>query len=265
MDRIVVQLRIILNETHKGLTLTWNYKFNLVSEFMGYGLVFISINFLIGRGQMDRELLAPSLLGYLTWFYALTAISNMSWNLREETQTGTLEQMYMSPLPGYLLLMGRVLATFIVTTALVILVGVWLVLMLDIVIPMRLQGVVVLLITVMGLFGFGFVIGGATLLFKRVEAFASLSQNMLIFLNGGLLPIEYFPDWLADIARLLPSTQGIIVLRRVVLDKESLVDVWQSGDLGWLIVHSAIYCIGGLLIFKWCEHAARRQGTLGQY
>ena len=52
----------------------------------------------------------------------------------------------------------------------------------------------------------------------------------------------------AGIAKTLPSTQGIIVLRRVILDGQSLVAVWQDGSLGWLILHSALYFVGGLLI-----------------
>ncbi len=69
----------------------------------------------------------------------------------------------------------------------------------------------------------------------------------------------------AGIAKTLPSTQGIIVLRRVILDGQSLAAVWQDGSLGWLILHSVLYFGGGLLIFRLWEQIAKRRGSLGQY
>jgi ABC-2 type transport system permease protein len=90
-------------------------------------------------------------------------------------------------------------------------------------------------------------------------------QNGLLFLSGALLPVEAMPEWLAAIARTLPSTQGIVVLRRVVLDGQSLASVWQDGSLIWLIVHSAIYLTVGCLFFSVCEQIAKKQGSLGQY
>jgi ABC-2 type transport system permease protein len=90
-------------------------------------------------------------------------------------------------------------------------------------------------------------------------------QYFLVFLNGALLPVELFPPWLAFIARLLPTTQGIIVLRQVGLEGMSLAETWQAGTLVWLIVHSAVFFTLGWFIFKWCEKIARQRGLLGQY
>jgi ABC-2 type transport system permease protein len=86
-----------------------------------------------------------------------------------------------------------------------------------------------------------------------------------MFLNGALLPVDKFPAWLALVARLLPGTQGIIVLRRVVLDDETLATVWRSGSLGWLALHSAVFFLFGWLVFRVCERHARQRGMLGQY
>ena len=90
-------------------------------------------------------------------------------------------------------------------------------------------------------------------------------QNALLFLNGAFLPVDRLPVWMEAFARTLPTTQGIIVLRRIVLDGASLAAVWQEGSLIWLVVHSAVYFVVGWFFFKWCEKKAREQGALGQY
>jgi ABC-2 type transport system permease protein len=130
---------------------------------------------------------------------------------------------------------------------------------------MNAAGVLVLLLTLLGILGFGFLIAGAVLVFKQVESLANLVQNVLIFLNGSLLPVEQMPRWLSSVAHVLPTTQGIVVLRRVVLDGQRLAAVWRDGSLPWLIAHSGLFLLAGWTVFLFCERAAKRQGSLGQY
>lgn len=258
-------LRAILNETYKGLLLLWDYRFNLLMEAAAICFVFVGLNFLIGNGELSQEQLDSSLLGYIVWLYTFMAVTNMGWSLREEAQTGTLEQAFMSPLPAQLLILGRALANFISTSITISLITVVLVPLLGISVPIRWGGALVFAWTMIGLFGLGFIVGGATLVFKQVESFAYLAQYGLMFLNGSLLPVDKLPEGMAHLARLLPGTQGIIVLRRVLLDGASLADVWHDGSLVGLVLHSSLFFATGWFFFHWCEIYARRRGTLGQY
>jgi ABC-2 type transport system permease protein len=258
-------VRVLFNETYKGLLLLWEYKFNLLMESVMICGVFIGLNFLIGNGTLPQDQLASSLLGYIVWLYTFMAVSNMGWSLREEVQTGTLEQMFMSPLPPQLLMMGRSLANVVSTTLTIVGITVVLMLVLGVGFSIGVDGLLVFGLTLIGLFGLGFIVGGTTLVFKHVESFAYLAQYGLMFLNGALLPVDKFPAGLALAARLLPGTQGIIVLRRVVLDDETLGSVWRSGSLGWLVLHSAGFFLFGWLVFRVCERHARQRGMLGQY
>ena len=258
-------LLVTYNEAVKGLKLTWDYKFNLLMLGIMNSIVFVGISFFIGQGELNADLMTPALLGYLVWFFAVTVIFDMNTNLAQEAQTGTLEQLYMSPVSSSFIFIGRTIATLITGSLMMVLIGVGLGQALGLSIPMNWQGIAVIGVTIFGLLGFGFMIGGATLLFKQVSPLANLLQNILLFLNGALLPIHLMPDWLAAVAKTLPTTQGIVVLRSVVLDGASLADVWRNNSLIWLIVHSATYLLAGWLIFKVCETAAKKQGTLGKY
>lgn len=255
----------LLGEIRKNLLISWTYRANMLVSTFTIGFVFVGIGFLMGQGELDPDQLASMFLGYLAWFYTLAAIGDLSWGLRGEMNAGTLEQMSMSPTPIGLVLMGRVFANLMLSTAQILVQGGVFFLLLGIRIPMRWEGIPVLAVTLVGVFGFGFLIAGATLVFKQFESFANLMQNALLFLNGTILPIDVMPGWLAGIGKTLPSTQGIIVLRRVVLDGQSLVAAWQDGSLVWLVVHSAIYLAVGWLVFGYCERVAKVQGSLGQY
>ena len=249
----------------KGFWLLWSYRYNSIAELVTIAIMFIGLSFLLSRGQMNSAEVSSTLLGYLVWFFGITAISNMSFNLTEEARAGTLEQMFMSPVPITVIVIGRVFAMMVVAVAQVFLVGLSIMLLMGLEIPLRWEGIPIFFVTIFGFLGFGFIIGGITLLYKQVHSIAGLIQNTLIFLTGAIVPVSVFPNWLEFFTQLLPSTQGIIVLRDVVLEDQSLFAVWQDGSLILLFLNSGLYFVGGLLIFTLCENIARRQGNLGQY
>lgn len=262
---MIVASLAMYNEIYKRLLITWDYKFNVLMQLVMVGIIFIGASFLLGNGQFNPQQLASLFLGYIVWLYARIVIMSTSGDLVGEAQEGTLEQMYMSPAPAEILALGRTLATLIVTTLMVFLISCVLVFLLGIHIPLRWESIPVLFLTLVGLFGFTLMLGGAALVFKQIEALADLFQNLLLFLTGSLLPINRFPDWLAAISRTLPITQGIDVLRNVTLGGQSLASAWTNGSLPWLVIHSLLYLVAGWIIFKWCEKVAKQQGSLSHY
>lgn len=256
---------VIGNEIYKGLLTTWSYKFNLFMESIMLIMMFIGITFFAGGGELRPERLPPTLLGFIVTFFAMNAIGTMSYNLQQEAQQGTLEQWYMSPVPASVVQLGRTLTTFVVSIATLIPISIPLIWMFDIQIPWRWQSIPVFIILLLGVYGFGFAVGGATMLFKQIGPLANMVQNLLLFLNGAFLPVEQFPGLGQTIAHTLPTTQGIILMRRIIFDDETLGQLLRDGSLMWLIIHSAFYFIAGVLIFTVAERAARRRGLLAQY
>jgi len=260
-----IKLLAIFNETYKRLLIIWDYRFNILTQLVTVAFIFIGATFFLGGGKFDTKQLPSLFLGYLVWFYARIVILTTSEDLMSEAQSGTLEQMYMSPVPTELLVLGRMFATLISTTIMVLLASISLIWLMHISIPMRWEGLPVLLLTLGGLFGFSLMLGGAALVFKQIEALADLLQNALLFLTGSLLPVSHFPNWLATFTKTLPITQGIIVIRNIMLGGQSLSSAWSDGSLIWLAIHSTLYLCAGWLLFKWCERIAKKQGSLSHY
>jgi len=262
---VTIKLLAIFNETYKRLLIIWDYRFNILTQLVTVAFIFIGATFFLGGGKFDTKQLPSLFLGYLVWFYARIVILTTSEDLMSEAQSGTLEQMYMSPVPTELLVLGRMLATLISTTIMVLLASISLIWLMRINIPMRWEGLPVLLLTLVGLFGFSLMLGGAALVFKQIEALADLLQNALLFLTGSLLPVSHVPKWLATFTKTLPITQGIIVIRNIMLGGQSLSSAWSDGSLIWLAIHSTLYLCAGWLLFKWCERIAKKQGSLSHY
>ncbi len=252
-------------ETWKGIQIMWTYKFALVGDVLGLFIVFLGINFFIGQGEFDPDSLAFTLLGFCLWTYAAFAIGNMTHALREEQQQGTLEQMCMGNSSFAGLLFGRTLATFIWNTLIILVGGGSITLLFRLDLGLNWQALPIFLLTLLGLYGLGFLAGGATLLFKNVLSFTNLLQNVLLFINGAIVPVTLFPEWLTRLSRVLPTTLSIETMRLVTIEETSLQEAWRMGPLPSLVFHSILWFAVGLLLFLASEREARRRGLLGQY
>ncbi|HLG78428.1 MAG TPA: ABC transporter permease [Ktedonobacteraceae bacterium] len=255
----------LYNETSRRLILTWSYRFNLIVEVLEVLLLYVGISLFVGNGKLSSGQLAGTLIGYIIWFYARVMIMSTGSELIGEAHAGTLEQMYMSPLPPVVLLLGRMIAILVTTTILLIPPFLILVAVFHIQYTFHWESIPVLLLTLGGLLGFSLAISGAALVFKQIDSLADLTQNLMLFLTGALLPVTLFPGWLANFAKTLPITQGIIVLRALILDDKSLGNVWADGSLFWLLVNAVAYTCVGAFIFVLCERSARNSGSLGHY
>ncbi len=256
---------ILYNETRRRLLILWDYKSNILTQIFMMILIFVGATFLIGGGQFRPDQITSMLLGYTVWYYARIVIMNTSSEMLSEAQIGTLEQVYMSPAQPAWILLARMFVLLITSTIIVILPTILIATLLEIHFPFRWEGLIVFALTLVGLFGFALALSGAALVLKQIDTLADLIQNVLLFLTGSLLPITHFPRWLFIFAQMLPITQGIFVLRNVVIQGQSLISAWNDGSLLWLIINSSIYLCIGRYTYVFCERFAKMKGSLGQY
>ena len=253
------------NELVKEFSILWNYRTNTILEIALYSVIFLAIGFFLTEGRFDEQTITSLWIGYFLWFLANRAISGVANNISTEASTGTLEQMYMSPAPTWALFVSRVLSTVLISVVQITFITAVIALNSSARIPLAAEFLLVTCLTMAGLFGVGLMVGGATLILKHTSALSATASNALLFLNGAIMPVDRFPTWLESISLLLPTTQGIIVLRKIGLDGESLVSTWSDGSLGFLIGHSALLLVLGLATFRYAEYVGRRKGVLGHY
>jgi ABC-2 type transport system permease protein len=253
------------NEIAKGLIDLWRGKIASFLELILFGLFFLAITFALGRGTFHREQVAPLLLGFVGYIFFHMQTNRLFWGLLGEVQSGTLEQMYLSPLPSWLLTIGLQVASIVEAALSALLLYLFIDLVVLVAIPLRWAALLPLVMLVLGSVGYSLILGGLTLLFKRLEILKDLFQTVVLIFGGALVSLERMPGWMATIARFLPLTPGVEVLRKTLLDQVSLGTLAGDGTLLWLVGSAAAYLLLGIVIFRWCERIAKRRGTLGQY
>lgn len=202
--------------------------------------------------------LSQVVVSYALWALTMFALGALTYDLTQEAQQGTLEQLSMSPFGLSHVLVARVFST------LGVFFGVWIVLLvsmmattgrwlnIDVVSVLPLLG-----LTMLGIVGVGFVLAGLAIVFKRVQNALQIHQIAIFALV--VAPLDQVP-----IVKYLPLAWGAALLRRVMVDGTSIFRI-PAGDLLFLLANSAVYFFGGILVFRLFERAARERGLLGHY
>src|SRR5579859_6735556 len=114
------------NEVRKGLMIAWSEKLQIVFELPFYALLILLLGPLlnagheIGAGRVvwslhsrSTSLLVLALIPAMVLYFQAV---KLFWRLLAEIQSGTFEQIYLSPLPSWLVAAaGRVVAALIET------------------------------------------------------------------------------------------------------------------------------------------------------
>ncbi|MDR5695719.1 MAG: ABC transporter permease [Armatimonadota bacterium] len=221
------------------------------------------------RAIATGDLLPPSeglagqaIVGFFLWYLALFAIDSMSQAIGEEAQTGTLEQFYLARWDFALMLFFRFVASLASSMVMAIPLFLLLKFSTGATVPLDLiRASLIVGITTIGLCGFGYVLAGLTLLFKRLGNAISIVQFGLLFL--ALTPIERLSPPLKLAAATLPLAQGVKLLRVTLEDGGTLSASLLQMVL--LIANALVYLLIGLLWFRWAEKMARERGLMSHY
>jgi len=230
----------------------------LVTMYIVFLVIFYGARGIGGVALATGNTLEGILVGYLLWALAIMAYSELSWDLYNEAQMGTLEQLYVSPI-GFkwinaysmlsnlvfqFALSGVLLALMMVST------GKYLNLDIFSVIPL-------FLLALSSAYGIGFAVGGLALIFKRVRSFFQIVQ--FVFVAFIAVPIEQFPPIV-----YMPLSMTNHLLRQVMVHGLSIWEL-NRGELLIGVITGVVYLALGLLAFTKCERIAKNKGLLGHY
>lgn len=248
----------------KNFLIVWRYPFNLVSGVLSLFLIFLVIFYgakALGGGSASAsfgETLSGIVMGFMLWSFILFAFSDLTWEIINEAQQGTLEQLYMSPLGFGWVVICHILTWLVINLTLTLgmlflmmaVTGRWLNVDFLSVLPL-------MLLTVAGVYGLGFAMAGLALVFKQVQAAFQIFQFVWIILIA--VPVSSF-----SFLKYLPVSWGTNLIGRIMIGGLSIFDL-PLRDLLFLIANSTVYFGLGFLAFKYFERIARDRGLLGHY
>jgi ABC-2 type transport system permease protein len=248
MRRGVIEMRRYVFDSISGVVTIYGF----------FLLLFFGAKTFGGGRPGFGDTLAAVIVSFALWAFTTFCLSTLTFELTQEAQLGTLEQLGMSPFGLAQVLLARVLTLLVVYFGIMMLLlvlmmattGRWLNLA-----PMSTLPLLVL--TIVGVIGLGFVLGGVAIVFKRVTQALQVWQIAVFGLIAA--PVNRVP-----FMKYLPLTWGATLLRRVMVDGVSLTAM-PARDVLFLVLNTAFYFALGLFAFKRFEGVARERGLLGHY
>lgn len=251
------------NETTKHVIMLWHRRGIVFAELAVMVSFFVGVQYLVGGGKLIDALLPSVLLGFLPYIVAYVLLVKIVAGILEEMHTGTLEQMYLSPLSPSLLSLGLLGAVLIQGVLIAAIVGGGLAVALDLDVPLAWGALVPALLTLLDLAGFALFVGGIALTVTSIGAINHVIYSIIGMLNGTYVPVNVYPDWLQIVAKFLPSTLGIDVMRRILLEHQSLASTWTDHSLQWTVLHAAAMLVLGWTVYQAQIRRGLREGRLG--
>jgi ABC-2 type transport system permease protein len=230
----------------------------IVTTTIFYGL-FLSVRYIGGPSLQFGDRLDAIIVGYVLWDLVLFIMTDIAGGLQYESQTGTLEQLFLSPFGAPTIFLMRALASL--ALRLILIVVILLIIMLLTGSRLEFPPILILplLTVVLGAYGLAFTMGSLTLLLKRIQQLLFIFQFALLLVMA--TPTESWTGSLKIVGWLLPMTTGAGLLRDLMARGEAFD--WARFALAWL--NGFGYLTVGLLIFRFAEREAKRRGILGGY
>ena len=269
-------LTVLGNEVHKGLLHAWSERLQILIELPFFAVFVLLLGPLVGHGQqiatghlrwsLDSTTTSTLVVWFVPFIFFYMQIVKLFWRLLAEIQTGTIEQLYLTPLPSWLIVAaGRVVAAAVET----LLVAGATYGLVDTFVPLHLTWtpaalLPAALIAVAGI-GVSLIIAGATLVWKRIQLINDAVLMLIVLFSAAGVPLIRVPGWWADTGRFFPLTSGVASLNRVMRQHESVTQPWGIGGLVWLLATAAAYLTAGIVAFHLGEQTAKRRGTLSHY
>ncbi|MEU0486852.1 ABC transporter permease [Streptosporangium sp. NPDC006013] len=244
-------LNVLGAEIGKGLRVQLAHPVGHVITLLISTMMYLGLQFVLGQGELRQDLLPQTLVAIGGYWFLQYAGLVMVADLIEEKRAGTFAQAQMTPAPPWLPMLGRLITASVFGLAVAAVASLVPMLVAGISIPLRWAALLPAVLLGVNVLAFTFLLAALALVSPMIGALQSLFTSLILLLNGSFLPPALYPDWLAVLARVLPTTLGIEAITQTLFEGRSLAEVWNAGALPWLLAHTlALTVVSGLLFVR---------------
>lgn len=253
-----LKAEIILN-----LKNSFSYKMGIITDILVLGVLYFSLVFMgtgtsltstYGGNLGDSNTLL--LIGYIFWSLSIAAIGSASSEISAEATKGTLEQKFMAVVPIQWLLLGKFISSILIELLVCLIISIAASLFLSTKIIINGAIIISLILTIIGMFGMGLILGAIALKEKKIGNILFLIQIFLLFVSDTLTKTNF----LSNINRVLPLTNGIDVARKAAATGSVTGQHWLI-----LIISSLLWLAIGYIIFTLASKYVKGKGLLSDY
>lgn len=231
---------------------------SILNNYVIFFFLFIGYKSFLGKSVEGSITLESLITGYIFWLFSVGTLGGSARIIIQEARSGTLEQLYMTPLGFKAVIFYSIMADFFIQLLNIIPVLLLAMLTTGKMLAIRpFTFVTILFLTMLSGYGIGLAIGGLSLVYKNALAIARSFQFIYIGFISAPIDANQF-------IKLLPFSLGTKMASQTVTTDISLFSMSIS-DISILLFSSLTYLVVGFFVIHICENIAKNQGTLGHY
>lgn len=226
---------------------------------------FISAATIPALDEYNGDYFSFVLIGIAFGSYFGVGLTSFSHALRLAQTTGTLEAMMMTPASLPSIVTGAAAWSYVFTTFRVL---VYLLLG-TLLFGVSFSGAnyaaasVGLILAIISFASIGIIAAAIIMVIKRGDAVTGMIASVATLVGGVYYPVAILPPGLQLLARLLPITYALRVMRQALLGGAAWAEL--APDLFALAIFCVVLLPISLLLFRYAVQRARFEGTLAHY
>jgi ABC-2 type transport system permease protein len=212
------------------------------------------------------DFISFAVIGWFVFMWLENSIWAIGNNFRWEQFSGTLEPLFLAPVPRISILVGAALSdtiqgsiqACILLTIASFLFGV------EYSLIAILPTIVIIIVMIIALYGFSFMLAGLIMVFKDPSVLTQMIAEATFMVTPINYPLQALPQAARYFAYLVPTTIALVTIREIAITGvfNLLSFTWTVGLLGVL---AFFLWIIGLACFKWAETWTRKRGHMGGF
>lgn len=276
-DRVFHYLRAINAENIKEWRIELKYKPDFIRQFFEpfvYLFPYFLYGFALLGGRYSEHLrsltgisdmIAYTFIGYLFIGFLNTACWAMGFSLRKEQWYGTLETIFVAPVPRWVYVAGMALHSTCHQGLIMLIQAIVITAFFSIVLQTGglFPSLLVVSLMLLGLYGLGIIVAGLTIALKQWWVVSEAIATLIVVVTPIAYPLAVLPLVLRKISMFLPTTYGIIGVRHFLLGEELVVDLPTIFLRLALIL--VVWLTFGMLVFLMMDRFGRKRGSLSIY
>ena len=250
----------------------WVFAIYAVLKPVSLAAILVVMYSAINQGQFDSPVFAYMYVGNAFYIYVGAVTSGMGWAIVQDREHyRTLKSIYSAPVAVPFYLVGRGVAGFATASFSVVVI---------LALGILVLGLALSPVTVdLPLFAMALGMGAMTLAFMGLAiagimllagseswGLGDLLAGALYLFSGAVFPLDVLPSALRPIGLLLPVTYWLELIRRSLMQGESVPSTfvnWSDGTLVALLAAlTAVTGVAATILFRTCERIARQRGLI---
>lgn len=277
MNRIKHYLRAINAENIKEWKIELKYKPDFIRQFFE-PFVYLFPYFLYGFALLGsrysenlkiltgiNDVFAYVFIGYLIMGFLNTACWAMGASLRKEQWYGTLETIFVAPVPRWVYVAGMALHSTFHQGLIMLIEAIVVVFFFKIIFNINgmFFSLILLLLMISALYGLGILVAGLTIGLKQWWVISEALSTLINIITPIAYPLAILPVFLQKFSLLLPTTYGVMGIRHYLIGETLQLDI--PTIFLRLAVMLILWIVFGLTTFLIMDRYGRKKGVLALY